>query len=322
MFSKNKHKSESGSFKVSKFSKLYREPNAKSLIVVFGAVFIVVGVIGLGWYLLSQDKNKDSSKFAFVQTAEASTVPGWWLQQYFGSSVCNEDKCQLDADPDEDKLNNGQEYFYHTNPLDSHTVKDQLNDGQLVARGFDPSRPNRKTFEEVISDDNILGESIVVGQDIKKMVAESQDISKINLDLPPDDNLRIIYNDSQETYQTYAIAVQSAIDKYFRPDGLAIIQEVLQSGNGKEIDNIRLSAVRLSEELKTIPVPAKVLMFHKYTILVYELLDDILPPNGGQIELSGQQGDLWYDNVQSFMAATQRLNLEKQRLIYQVQPRP
>jgi hypothetical protein len=315
MSRKNKNKNQYGSFATGKVG--YKK-YARFFIT---ALVVVIFVSGIG--LIIFNKVKQPVKQAQVaDTTDAGKIPGWWYQQYFGASVCDKDICKEDADPDKDKLTNLQEFYYHTNPLDGFTVKDKLNDGQLVAAGFDPSRSGRLTFDQVISDDNILGESLVFDQDIKQMVAESQDISKINLPLVSDDEIEIIYNNSQTTYQTYSSAVQSAIDKYFPAKDTLGITEILKSGSDAEVESIKRKAGLLSAELKIIPVPATMLMFHKYNLLVYRLLPEILLSSSEQGNLSSTQSDAWYDKVQAFLAATQRLNLEKQRLILQSQSQP
>src|SRR5690606_16742899 len=105
--------------------------------------------------------------------------PGWWYKEHFGSSVCEIDMCAPEADPDNDGLNNTQEFYYHSNPFKTHTVEDpEWNDGELVARGFDPSRAGRVTFDEVLSEDNLTLESLVYDNDLQQMVSEANDISK------------------------------------------------------------------------------------------------------------------------------------------------
>lgn len=257
------------------------------------------------------NKDKKISEVANISIAEASEIPGWWYQDYFGSSVCSEDNCQSDADPDKDKLSNSQEFYYHTNPLDPHTVKDQLDDGELVARGFDPSKAGQLTFEEIVTEENLLGESLVLGKDIKEMVAESNDISKISLPLVEDSQLNIRRTDDKDTYKNYFRDLESTINKYFQEQDVAYIKEIIKSGSDAEVSDIKIKSAGLAIQLKTIPVPGRFVMFHKYNIALYELLSQIIV---APADLSSAEADLWYDKVQAFLAVLQRLDFEEQSL--------
>ncbi|MBX4191661.1 MAG: hypothetical protein KW804_02590, partial [Candidatus Doudnabacteria bacterium] len=136
----------------------------KYLVIVM-LVFVSTTALYFG---LKQKMNKQAI-VSGIGTSDDQT-PGWWLQKYFSSSTCTTIACEPGSDPDNDKLTNAQEFYYHSNPLNPNTIGDPLNDGQLVAQGFDPSRPGKISFEEAASDDSILYESIVFEEDIKKMV--------------------------------------------------------------------------------------------------------------------------------------------------------
>jgi hypothetical protein len=273
------------------------------------ALFAVILVFGLGSIIYKQIHKP--SKASDTAQVDLSQIPGWWYQQYFGSSVCDKDACKPDADPDKDGLTNAQEYYYHTEPLNAFTAKDTLNDGKLVAAGFDPSQPGRKTFDEVSTPENLLGESLVFSQDIKQMVAESNDINKVSLPLVQDDELQIIQDQNADTYKTYITKLESTINKYFRQSDLAGIKTTLNSGNDAEVSDIKIKSSLLATELKSIPVPQSFLMFHKYNIALFQLLSEILPVPQ---DTSGVAGNVWYDKVQAFLAIQQKLDFEQQRM--------
>jgi len=240
-------------------------------------------------------------------------IPGWWYKEHFGTSVCTMDVCHPNADPDGDKLTNAQEFYYHTDPFNPNTVGDELNDGELVARGFDPSRPGRMTFDEVLEDDNIILESLVYDTDIKRMVAEANDISKINIPVVAEDKLKISYDIRSEVYQNYLRELNQTVNKYFTKEEASQMARMLESPES-DIGNLPLRSTMLAQDLEKITVPISFVTFHKYTISFYQLLGQVLmvPVTG-----SVRESEAWYDNVQAFLAVQQKLDFEKQVLTKQ-----
>ncbi|HTL39443.1 MAG TPA: hypothetical protein VL306_01385 [Methylomirabilota bacterium] len=299
----NKQKEKLGKFFTSRNSFLKIKKNLT--LSILGLV-LIAGTGGLLFkYLHPQTK-----KIADTKLVDTST-PAWWQKQYFGSSVCEKDNCAATADPDSDKLTNAQEYYYHTNPLSAYTVGDTLSDGELVAAGFDPSKPGHVTFDQVSTPENLLGESLVFSDDIKKIVADSNDISQVNLPLAQDDELQIIYTEDSDTYKTYASKLHSTINRYFSDQDSANIGEILKSGTDAQVYDIKTKSESLASDLKQISVPAKFLMFHKYNIAMFQLLSEIIP---APLNLNDSVSDEWYDKVQEFLAVQQKLDFEKQFL--------
>jgi len=262
------------------------------------------------------------NKFFPQQSQQASTlelpareeIPGWWYKQYFGSSVCTFGMCLPEADADNDRLTNAQEFYYHTDPFNPKTVGDvDWNDGELVARGFDPSRPGRITFEEVTGEDNLTLESLVYDTDVKQLVAEANDISKVNIPIVAEDKLKITYDISNESFQTYLGEFSSVVNKYFTNAELSQVITMLETPESN-VGNLPLKATMLSQELEKIKVPTVFLTFHKYSISFYQLLGQVLmvPVTG-----SVKESDTWYDNVQAFLAVQQKLDFEKNVLAKQ-----
>lgn len=270
------------------------------------ALTVVIFVLGAGIALF---KLKPVKKAAV--SAVADQIPGWWNQQYFSSSTCDKDICLPAADPDKDNLTNVQEFYYHTNPLVAFTAGDTINDGQLVAAGYDPSKPGRVTFDQVANPENLLGESLVFASDVKQMVADANDIGKVNLPLVQDDQLQVVYGESEEVYKTYISRLQSVFTRYFRTQDINNITEILKSGNDTEVIDIKIKAAALAEDLKAIPVPGRFLTFHKYNIVEFQLLSEIIP---APADISGPGGDVWYEKVQAFLAVQQKLSFEEQVL--------
>ena len=304
--SKNKDKNQYGTFLT---GKALNKKNARVLITAAAAVIFVFGT---GFILY---KNKTAPKVKPSTAAVTSEIPGWWYQQYFGKSVCDTDNCKPEADPDLDKLTNSQEFYYHTNPLDAYTVKDTLNDGQLVAAGFDPSRSGRMTFNQVTAPDNILGESLLVQQDFQDIVNQSKDISTVPLSLVAASELKTTPLTDTNTYNNYAAQTKQAINKYFPESNGDDLKAVIKSANGANLDDVKTKASILADELKTITVPTKMLAYHQYMIAFFQLFPKVLL-NQSDPSLSSDQ---WYQDAQSLFAVTQKLDLEQQRLNQQIQ---
>ncbi len=307
MKKRDKKTTEYGSFLVAKqgFLKIKRTVGLYSL-----AAVLIVGTIGLVINQIQKSKTKSAS-----DTQTTNSLPNWWLLENFGSSVCNVPDCAETADPDSDGLTNTQEQYYHTNPKNSHTVKDELDDGQLVAAGFDPSRSGRRTFDEVASDDSILGESLVLDEDVKLLIAQTQDISKVNIPLVEDSTLKIDYSGTGESYQTYSSELTANVNKYFPKSDISSTSNTLKNGSGPALDRIATQSSLLVEDLKKMNVPAKFVSFHKDFIALYQLLPEVLigvaDPTTG---LVSTDNDLWYDRAQAFLAVQQKLDFEKQLL--------
>lgn len=268
-------------------------------------ILVLILLAGLGLAIFKRN-GKSNEPLAETKVTETG-MPGWWLADYFGIAVCSDPTCQPEADPDQDKLTNAQEYFYHTNPMVAYTVNDTINDGQLVAAGFDPSKPGRVTFDQVISDESLLGESLVFDQDIQQLVAESKNISSVNLPLVKDAELDITYEESLAVYKTYAQKLRAVIDKYFRASEAAQISAMIKSGNDADLTDIKIKTAILAQELETVKVPFRFLTFHKYNILLYQLLSKIVP-------IPPDVSDEWFENAKAFLAVQQRLGLEQQLL--------
>lgn len=275
------------------------------------ALTLLVGVFVFGSIKLAVTKFKSNPKIA-AETS-ATEIPAWWNAEYFSGSICEQENCKPEADPDQDGLNNSQEFYYKTHPLMPYTVGDKLNDGQLVAAGFDPSKPGHVTFDQAASDDSVLLESLVFDQDVKELVSEANDISKVVLPVVKDSDLKINYDGNTEIYQTYLNQLQATVTKYFSKQDLASISETIKNGGGPGLNQIIAKSEMLASDLKTISVPVKFLSFHKYTMAFYQLLPEVL--NAPAADSNDPEGDLWYDKAQAFLAVQQKLSFEKDLLI-------
>lgn len=312
---KNKNKNQYGSF-------VTKKPwyfNRKQLVV--GGISLAVLVLSVGVIFRLYKSDKQQVIFEIPQ-AVASEIPGWWYADHFGRAVCETEDCKPDADPDSDKLTNKQEFFYHTNPQDAHTVDDPLNDGELVAAGFDPSRSGRKTFEEIMSPDNILVESLLVDEDIKDIVKESQDISKVFIPLVGESELKVTRGENTETYKNYFADLKNTINRHFKESEHDRVNLILKNGTRGELEEIKNQALLLSFELRRISVPHRMLTYHQHVIAFYQLLGQVLQTEPSSLDLSSKESDIWFENIQALFAVSQKLDLEQQRLNLSVQVKP
>jgi hypothetical protein len=285
----------------------YRKKNYSYIKIA--VIFVCLLTAGAAIYGIKQkQKPKVASSTVVVPQVSSTTIPGWWYQQYFGASVCNEDKCKPDADPDHDGLNNQQEYYYKTDPTKAHTVGDKLNDGQLVAQNFDPSKKGHLTFEQAGSDDEILGEGLAFNNDISKLINEEVNL---NLTYPVIDNseLKISSDNSKKAIIDYLDKSDLIVHENF-PNGLNEIQNY--SNTPDQINQIQKSSSKTVQNLKNLPVPPAALQAHKDLIILIQLLPKVLAiPDKTVLEDNmNPVGNQWYDNSRIYFSVLQKITME------------
>ena len=88
--------------------------------------------------------------FTIDQDTDVDGIPDWWEMEYFGGPT----NAVWSDDPDDDLLNNLQEFEHGTDPLNPDTDGDWFLDGFEVDQGTDPLNPsNRPHFMMHINDD-------------------------------------------------------------------------------------------------------------------------------------------------------------------------
>jgi len=286
---------------------------SKTMRLFITALLAVIFVSGLALALF-----RNSNKPKIQQAAEAAIdrIPGWWYQQYFRSSVCSADNCQPDADPDQDKLTNAQEYYYHTDPLNPRTVGDELTDGQLVAQNFDPSRPGKISFEQVLTDDSIMAEGLVFNSDVTKLINESVDLSNVQLPVINETELNISDDNTRDGIKKYTQSSQAIMDKYFSKDAQSYIGTVAHSPSPEGVADIRVRTVRAADELMKLAVPSEFVTIHKYSLMLLKLLPDVInvPDQASLLSEYDPAGNAWFDKTQALMSVYQKIELESRRL--------
>jgi len=279
--------------------------------VKYAVIFVFVVAAAVAAFVIHKKNPKIASNAVTVPTTYASDLPGWWYKQYFGSSVCKSKDCMSDADPDKDGLTNQQEYYFQTDPNNAYTAGDKMNDGELVAHGYDPTKSNHVAFSQSASDDSIVGESLLFANDVKSEVQDSLDINKVNIPMVPDSQLKIVA-DNENNFQQYKKQLTATLNKYFPDKDIQSIVSTIQSSDANQLNDVRNKSSLLALDLEDIPVPQTLLDFHKYAIAVFRLLPQIIIMPGEDQLASQTDVDVnnWYDNAQAFLAATQKLNLQ------------
>src|SRR3990167_2380599 len=98
---KNKHNTHYGTFIVKK--QIWQD---RTKVAKVGAISVIllVSVVAFAIALFNYDKPQQQN-FLSIQEAQASDdLPGWWYDEYFGSSVCDLEWCKAGFDADNDKL--------------------------------------------------------------------------------------------------------------------------------------------------------------------------------------------------------------------------
>ncbi len=283
------------------------------------AALIILAVVFIGGSAAAAYKGIDSlrakKQAAVAETPTLPQIPAWWQQQYFGSAVCEKDICQAEADPDKDKLTNAQEFYYHTQPLNSNTVQDELTDGELVAKGFDPSKSGRMTFEEATSQDNILGESLVFGEDLKSLINETADISNISLPTVKPQEIKVS-QDSQQRISDYLNDFNELLTKHFPTDHQEYIEQAIASRDPSRIADVQQRLYSAELELRAMTVPVSLSTMHRYSIMFIQTLSKVVDvPTQGELENEADiKGNMWYESTQALALLYQKMDTEIRRL--------
>ena len=282
-----------------------------TVITVLAAIFVVGSV----WLMYNKQKNKPASVLE-PPKALAADMPGWWYDDYFGSSVCEKEICKTEMDPDNDKLTNGQEYFYKTNPMLADTNGNGKTDGEDVANGLDPSNVRDLTFEQAASDDEIVGESLVFADEMDYEFSTMIDPKKVPYPDIADSSLRIITQPTDEASRKYENRLISILNTYVDPQKLAGIKEVVDGQDPVKIAELKSMAEAVAKELRGMDVPKDYLLLHKYTITFFELLPIVIyKPNESIItNVNDPYTNRWSDATQEFMVNFDRLNVELEKL--------
>ena len=299
---------------INRFTQYSKQEPLKAALLVF---VVVVGIGGGAMGVNSFFKNRSSDAATVelkVQTGEYGDLPSWWLDDYFGASVCQGTDCEYNADPDSDGLTNGQEYYYKSDPTKSDTNANGKKDGEDVAANIHPSKPGNVTFEDAASDDNIVSEGLAFEENIASELNKELDIRNVAIQVVPDSALDIEYSETREVFDSYSDSFERLIDQHFPKSSMSDIAETLEKGSDIDAMTIASNAQFMAIELRKMKVPSKLVNFHKYNIVFYQTLYELMSLNSSAADMGNPEGDLWFDKAQSLYAIMQKLNFEKQRL--------
>lgn len=279
-------------------------------------VFILMVVVGSSYLLVNMFNNRNASKSATAQeeVAKAGDIPGWWYSENFGASVCDEEKCEPESDPDNDKLSNYQEYFYSSDPNNKDTNANGNSDGEDVAFGLVPNKPGKVSFEEAGSDETILGESLAYNDEIKDVIVGMSDFSKVVTPEVSDSDLKISKEASRDAFVNYILALNSASAKY---QVLSNIEEAIKQQDQRVLQEINLLSAKIVIDFMNVEVPADAVQLHKYQIALWRIMPKVatIPASDNNLDALFDQGvNEWYDSVQSMIALNQKILAELSNL--------
>jgi hypothetical protein len=280
------------------------------------SIFIMVAVFVGGSAVMLFNKDKKAAQQIAPPEVLAAEMPGWWYKDYFGSSICEHENCKSESDPDNDKLNNSQEFFYNSSPVLADSNGNGKNDGEDVAGGFDPSKPGNITFEESVSDDSIFGESILFSEDIKTEYLKTLNPNTVNIPLVEDSELIVNPDHSNEAMLDYVSDMAKTVSKYFTQDKAEYVAAAVNSNDLERLEDVKLRAAQVSSDLKKVTVPPDFVKMHKYTIAFFDLLQIVIyvPSQDTITNLTDPFANRWYDSTQAFFLVSQNMNQELIRL--------
>ncbi|MDP4000761.1 MAG: hypothetical protein Q8P83_00775 [bacterium] len=296
-----------GTFSV-RSKKLFR--NKK---VISSTVLVLLAVAVFGFVQMKKDKVILVSEEPKIVDA---VLPGWWYAEYFGISICDQDNCKSDADPDNDKLTNAQEFYYRSNPINRDTNNNGLTDGEDVAQNYDPSKPGKVSFDEAASDENILGESLLFNSDIKEIINELVDPNSRRLPEINEDELNITSDNSKEAAVKYLEEANGTINEIFPSDLDNYLESAFLRQDQEKINTLKYNAAEGTIALKKLAVPSNLLQLHKYYLGLLELLPKVVsaPSQSALLDETDPAGNYWYDQTQSFAVLLSKIEIENKRL--------
>jgi hypothetical protein len=282
--------------------------------VKIAAVFLFAIVAACGVFVLHKRSSNVASSSVVIPTAYASEIPGWWYQQYFGASVCAKDICKIDSDPDRDGLTNAQEYYYNSNPIKAHTSGGTMNDGEMVAKNFDPSKKGNVTFTQAASNDEIVGESLAYGQDAQTMISQITDTSKAPIPDVSDIAVKISSNNSKQAITEYLNQTNN-IYKQYLPDNIDIAT-LISTQDPTGVADLISRANQMLEAFEKLTVPSEAVQMQKNQYALLRIIPLIVNlPSQTQL---GDAADVvsngWYDNILGYSQLVQRISLNSNAL--------
>jgi len=289
----------------------------KRFLFSLGIIFAGLSIFAVGIYL---NKSESASQMTreIIPQASASELPGWWYRENFGDAVCEKENCKPEQDPDNDGLSNAQEFYYHSHPLKVDTNNNGLSDGEDVAQNYDPSKPGKIKFDEIITDESIEGESLLFDNDVKKIISDLSNTSNTKVVLINDNLVTITNTNNKESILKYMTEVEAVVLKYFPQDIDNYIAQafVENNPNAEKISDIKLRIATILIEIKKLSVPSDALTLHKYNVASFETAIAVLSvPTKEQLNnVTSVEANTWYEAVRSYTVIGEKIKAETQIL--------
>jgi hypothetical protein len=151
----------------------------KKLIITLSILAVIT--VTAGFYLYAKTEAQTKNGEVLSQIPPPTLVPDGWLKKYFDTYDVNDPKVGGNyGDPDNDKLNNYQEFIYGTDPTNPDTDGDWYYDGTEVAF---KSNPLLKGVEDISNDLQKRLRSAGFDVDIEKV--EQEFFKDLNIDRTP-----------------------------------------------------------------------------------------------------------------------------------------
>lgn len=244
--------------------------DAKKLIAI--AVIALLLIIGGGFVLWSNYGPNSTSELNVSELEPPELVPVEWLQRYFGTDDPDNEKVGgYFGDPDQDKLNNYQEFLYGTDPLNRDTDGDLYFDGTEVAYGSDPLGEGGKTGQADLEKSlRQIGINFDRGE-IEDEFGEYLDVSRQPLvSNYTRSSLNISNDNSQEAAETYYEQFQrlSAFTNLATTQDMA--NTLFSQASEKQLDFFIEKQTEVINNLLALPVPSELADLHLTYVKLYD----------------------------------------------------
>ena len=241
-------------------SRLPIAKGGKSIAVILLCLAVAGTAVGFYLYRLSSPalSQKDSE-------TEKELISKLWLQQHFQTIDVDDKKIGGNfGDPDDDGLNNYQEYIYGSDPKNPDSDADGVLDGTEVAYNIDPTNGiiDSATYaaaQETLSE---AGISVSTG-DIKQIVLDNLEtdrapyIREWNLN-----QLKVSEDNSTEAYETYAVKFGETVGYVELPSTQDMIENYFFYNTPSQVDDFINREKNIIDQLTGLSVPSNFTTLH------------------------------------------------------------
>lgn len=233
------------------------------------AVFVIIAVIA-GFFVYKNFVQK--SDFADMELTVPQMIPREWLQGNFGTTNPDDPKVGgIFGDPDNDKLNNYQEYIYNTDPNNADTDGDLYYDGTEVAYGTNPlGEGDRSTGSD-------LGEGLRrAGVGVTLDEIEEEFGPYLNLEREPmvqnitKNQLNIINDNSKAAMDKYSEGLLTIAAYTELPTTGIMIDSFFLYYSQEQVEEFVTRQGKVVNDLVALPVPSELADFHLVQVQLHD----------------------------------------------------